>query len=139
MRISRANHVRLSSAVSSYGYLTNQLRAVESFAPHPKYVLLPNGGRTPEFILDWARGTLRSGLDACAPKTLIKKDGTAMVDLALYFDDPSAFLSEMCVWPALSSPAVRTRLTKAAAWRPRSSEDMTPGRSSLRSYTDCDA
>ncbi|RSM10967.1 hypothetical protein CEP52_003205 [Fusarium oligoseptatum] len=44
--------------------------------------------------LDWARETARQCLENSATNVLGSVDGPSMVDLAFYFDDPLAFLSE---------------------------------------------
>lgn len=67
--------------------------------------LTPDTAATPDYILDWARGKLRSCMDACASECLGREDGPAMVDLALFFNDPPAFMSQMYVVPASSVPA----------------------------------
>lgn len=67
--------------------------------------LTPETAATPDCILDWARGKLRSCMDACASESLGRENGPAMVDLALFFNDPPAFMSQMYVVPASSVPA----------------------------------
>ncbi|POR35594.1 Uncharacterized protein TPAR_04224 [Tolypocladium paradoxum] len=92
---SGANHGSLCSAVSSYPSFANQFSAVAHFAPVPNDLLAPDAVRTPDCILAWARRTLRSSLHACASMSsrLAEADGSAMVDVALYFKDPYAVLS----------------------------------------------
>ncbi|KAH8650445.1 hypothetical protein BGZ61DRAFT_542196 [Ilyonectria robusta] len=59
----------LTSAISSYRHFADQCRVI-------------------------ARETIQPCLDAYTSKTCGKADGLAMVDLALYFEDPVAFFSE---------------------------------------------
>lgn len=82
--------------MSSYPHFADQFRAIANLVPIPDVSTL-DAAKTPDSILVWARENIRSCLEACTSKTLGKADGPAMVDLALYFKDPVAFLSETWV------------------------------------------
>lgn len=137
--LSRANYSRISSAISSYPYFADQFRAITNFVPIPNDSLASDTGATPDYVLDWAREKLRFCLDACASKSLGCEDGPAMVDLALYFNDSSTFLSQMCVAPVSLIAAIHIMLTISAVLRPESIKDMTPPPSFLHSWSGYDS
>ncbi|KAH7141955.1 hypothetical protein EDB81DRAFT_885007 [Dactylonectria macrodidyma] len=83
----------LTSAVLSYHHFADQCRAIANLVPISDDST-PSAVGNPSSILVWARETIQSCLDDCTSKTFGKADGPAIVDLALYFEDPVAFLSE---------------------------------------------
>ncbi|EFY95707.1 2OG-Fe(II) oxygenase superfamily protein [Metarhizium robertsii ARSEF 23] len=85
----------ISSAISSYPYFADQFTAITKLVPMSNDALTPDTAATPDYILDWARGKLRSCMDACASESLGREDGPAMVDLALFFNDPPTFMSQI--------------------------------------------
>ncbi|XP_044723809.1 2OG-Fe(II) oxygenase superfamily domain-containing protein [Hirsutella rhossiliensis] len=97
-----------SSAVLAYPHLADQVRAVTTFAPLPKSKMAGDYVSIPERVLDWARKTLRLCLEAGRCTQFANQDGRAVVDLALYFDDPSAFLSQFM------TPVAGGKLSNAA-------------------------
>ncbi|KJK80992.1 hypothetical protein H634G_03525 [Metarhizium anisopliae BRIP 53293] len=85
----------ISSAISSYPYFADQFTAITKLVSMSSDDLTPETAATPDCILDWARGKLRSCMDACASESLGRENGPAMVDLALFFNDPPAFMSQI--------------------------------------------
>ncbi|KAF4977820.1 hypothetical protein FZEAL_5727 [Fusarium zealandicum] len=84
----------ISSAIDAYPWFADQTGIIKHLAPRPRKLASPTAARTPDCVLEWAREEIRSRVGACASKFLGPKYGPPMVDLAFYFDDPSAFLSE---------------------------------------------
>lgn len=76
---------RLSLAITSYPQLADRVEAIMRFLPIP----VPLGS-----VLDWIRSFLSSLVASIPPTTLAKHHGTALVDIAVYFDDPAAFYTE---------------------------------------------
>lgn len=105
-----ADNNRISSAISGYPYFTGQFMAVVNLAPISKGPSAPVGVSTPDYLLEFARRTLRSCLDTCRSRVLGGRDGVALVDVALYFDDPSIFLSQTYVTPTPFIAVVHIRL-----------------------------
>ena len=112
---SEANNGRLSYAISGYPYFADHFRAIANLAPIPEDATASDTTHTPQRVFGWARSTLRSCLDGCVGRGLGEDDGTALVDSALYFSDPSAFLSQTYVVPASFIAIVRTTLTETVA------------------------
>ncbi|KAG5999712.1 hypothetical protein E4U54_001704 [Claviceps lovelessii] len=87
----------VSSAIHSYPFFADQFKAIMNLVPisHGTPSLAPKSDDVPPaHVLDWAREKLRSFLEACVSKPLCRDDGPAMVDVALYFEDPAAFISQ---------------------------------------------
>lgn len=105
-----ADNNRISSAISGYYYFTRQFMAVANLVPISKSPSAPVGVSTPDYLLDFARRTLRSCLDTCRSGPLGGGDGVALVDVALYFDDPRIFLSQTYVTPTPFIAVVHIRL-----------------------------
>ncbi|KAM6514007.1 hypothetical protein FALCPG4_015191 [Fusarium falciforme] len=84
----------LCFAISGYPYFADHFRAIANLVPIPEDATASDNTHTPQRVLGWARSTLRSCLDGCVGRGLGGDDGTALVDSALYFSDPSAFLSQ---------------------------------------------
>ncbi|KAM6522555.1 hypothetical protein FALCPG4_012200 [Fusarium falciforme] len=86
-------HYRLNSAVALSSHLSGQSEAITKLVPIPDQL-----SSIEPAALDWARQKARLCLEAPASiKHPSGRDGRPMVDLAFYFDDPSAFLSETYV------------------------------------------
>ncbi|PNP38267.1 hypothetical protein TGAMA5MH_09840 [Trichoderma gamsii] len=85
----------LSAAVLSYPRAKQQVRAVETLFP----IIMADTGRLvpcpPECLIRWARQVLQECIKTCGSKKLDRKDGEALVKLALYFDDPIAVISQV--------------------------------------------
>ncbi|KAL6360247.1 hypothetical protein LRP88_05951 [Fusarium phalaenopsidis] len=83
----------LNSAVALSSHLSGQSEAITKLVPIPDQL-----SSIEPAALDWARQKARRCLAASASvKHPSGRDGRPMVDLAFYFDDPSAFLSETVV------------------------------------------
>ncbi|KAM0471814.1 hypothetical protein ACHAPX_009207 [Trichoderma viride] len=85
----------LSAAVLSYPRAKQQVRAVETLFP----IIMADTGRLvpcpPECLIRWARLVLQECIKTCGSKKLDRKDGEALVKLALYFDDPIAVIPQV--------------------------------------------
>lgn len=96
---SRTDTRRLSAAVLSYPRAKQQVRAVETLFP----IIMADTGRLvpcpPECLIRWARLVLQECIKTCGSKKLDRKDGEALVKLALYFDDPIAVIPQVYVRP----------------------------------------
>ncbi|GFP51853.1 hypothetical protein TASIC1_0001000500 [Trichoderma asperellum] len=123
------------SAISSYPYFADQFRAITNFVPIPNDSLASDTGAAPNYILDWAREKLHFCLDACASKSLGCEDGPAMVDLALYFNDCSTFLSQI-VAPRIDQrhDATAFYLAFLARLRQQSTKGILPMKSTMQLY-----
>ncbi|KAG5926576.1 hypothetical protein E4U42_003141 [Claviceps africana] len=86
----------VSSAIQSYPYFADQFKAIGNLVPIAHGTSTPpsSDGIPPTHVLDWAREKLRFCLNACVSKPLGCDDGSAMVDMAFYFEDPAAFISQ---------------------------------------------
>lgn len=90
-----ADATRISSAVLSYSTFGNRFGAVAQLVPISDDACHADSDSS--WVIDWARQTLCSCLDACKSKGLGKDDGPAMLDAALYFQDPHGFLLQTSV------------------------------------------
>ncbi|RSM14197.1 hypothetical protein CDV31_005533 [Fusarium ambrosium] len=79
----------ITSAVLSGTNLGQRAEAITRLVPIPDQL-----SSIEPAALEWARETARQCLGNSATNVLSSVDGPSMVDLAFYFDDPLAFLSE---------------------------------------------
>ncbi|RTE69546.1 hypothetical protein BHE90_016068 [Fusarium euwallaceae] len=82
-----------SLAISLYGLPSQKFKAISLLAPHPT-TQSADDVKTPKRMLDWARAMTRSCLDSLGSASFGREDGWFIVDLALYFRDPAAFLEQ---------------------------------------------
>ncbi|KAF5027314.1 hypothetical protein F66182_558, partial [Fusarium sp. NRRL 66182] len=102
----------LSSAMSSSDRFAHKFQSISHLVPLPDN--LPAGApATPLPIMEWTRQMLHNCLDVDRPQDVGPGDGAAMVDQALYFDDPILVLTQR-VLPifekSLDAPAFRLRV-----------------------------
>jgi hypothetical protein len=86
-------HTRLTLAMLSSGGLTSKFKIATRFVPLLRD-LPPGALPTPGPIMEWARQMLRKVLGGDGPRQVTQDDGSSIVDMALYFDDPIRFLTE---------------------------------------------
>ncbi|KAF4965850.1 hypothetical protein FSARC_6370 [Fusarium sarcochroum] len=86
----------LSLAVSPDGGFNRQFQSINQLAILPRN-LIEDQAPTPEPILEWARSMLRDLLSDDGPTNVTRSDGSAMIDQALYFDDPMLVLTQSVV------------------------------------------
>ncbi|KAG5984728.1 hypothetical protein E4U55_003500 [Claviceps digitariae] len=127
----------VSSAVQSYPYFADQFKAIMNLVPISHGISTsPNSEDIPPTdVLDWAREKLRFCLDACASKSLCCDDGSALVDVALYFHDPVAFISQS-VAPIIDprGDVAACRLAFLARLREQTGKDILPMENAVEFY-----
>ncbi|KAH6963707.1 hypothetical protein DER45DRAFT_610045 [Fusarium avenaceum] len=96
--IQRFNRLKkgLTLAMLSSGDLTSKFKIITHLVPLPKD-LPPGALPTPRPIMEWTQRMLRKFLGGDGPRQVTKDDGSSIVDMALYFDDPILFLTESVV------------------------------------------
>lgn len=87
---------RLQPAVSPSGSFGPQFQNIKSLAPLPK-ALNPDLTPVPGPMLEWARSSLRKLLEGEEPTDVGQSDGSALVDQAIYFEDPILVLTQRYV------------------------------------------
>ncbi|UZP44729.1 hypothetical protein NXS19_012541 [Fusarium pseudograminearum] len=112
--LERFNTVKngLSLAMSSHDGLSHKFEAISNLTPLPKD-LSPNALPTPEPIIDWARQMIHKFLDGNGPRDATIKDGSSVVNMAMYFEDPILFLTESLVpvfKKQISAPSFRFKV-----------------------------
>ncbi|KAF7560174.1 hypothetical protein G7046_g3978 [Stylonectria norvegica] len=90
----------LLSAVCAYQQFAMVFMALGRMAPISKEASAPTPIRTPEYVLKWVRSVLRKAVGKQANISLGKDDGPAMIDSAMYFEDPLKHLTD-CVTPEI--------------------------------------
>ncbi|KAG5659073.1 hypothetical protein KAF25_007626 [Fusarium avenaceum] len=96
--IQRFNKLKkgLTLAMLSSGGLTSKFKIITYLVPLPKD-LPPGALPTPGPITEWTQRMLRKFLGGGGPRQVTKDDGSSIVDMALYFEDPILFLTESVV------------------------------------------
>ncbi|KAG6001850.1 hypothetical protein E4U21_003778 [Claviceps maximensis] len=130
----------VSSAIQSYPMFAHQFQAIANLVPiSHETSTLPDSDNIldnpPTDVLDWAREQLRVCLETCASKPLCRDDGSAMVDVANYFDDPAAFISES-VAPIIDQreDAAACRLAFLARLREQTDKKILPMKNAVEFY-----
>ncbi|EXL79795.1 hypothetical protein FOPG_06532 [Fusarium oxysporum f. sp. conglutinans race 2 54008] len=102
----------LSDALTKPYNLRLKFQAISHLVPLPRD-LAADALPTPAPIMDWTREMLHAFVEGEGPRDVMRHDGSSIVSMALYFDDPILFLAE-CVVPIfekrLSIPAFRFRV-----------------------------
>ncbi|KAJ4250574.1 hypothetical protein NW762_011833 [Fusarium torreyae] len=94
----------LSLAVSPDGGFNRQFQVISQLAILPRN-LPEDRFPTPEPVLEWARSMLRNLLSDDGPTNVTRNDGSALIDQALYFEDPMLILTQCVVLIFENRPA----------------------------------
>ncbi|KAL7786233.1 hypothetical protein V8C37DRAFT_419593 [Trichoderma ceciliae] len=87
--------IGLTNAIHAYSQPSQQIRAVRAIADAHDNGLRRRVAEIPDCVLHWARQVLKTCIDACGSKKLMKQDGQALAQSCLYFDDPFVVLSQV--------------------------------------------
>ncbi|KAF9777459.1 hypothetical protein IL306_004426 [Fusarium sp. DS 682] len=83
----------ISLALTAPDNLTHKFQAISHLVPLPS-ALAADALPTPTPIMDWTRRVIQKSLEGHGPRKVTRDDGSSIVSLALYFDDPILFLTE---------------------------------------------
>ncbi|KAF4483603.1 2OG-Fe(II) oxygenase superfamily [Fusarium agapanthi] len=101
----------LSLALTKPYNLRLKFQAISHLVPLPRD-LAADALLTPAPIMNWTREMLHTFVESGSPRDVTRHDGSSIVSMSLYFDDPILFLTERVVpifEKRLATPAFRFR------------------------------